>query len=313
MRAPKVIDGGAHPALAEAIAQQLGTGLAACTVERFPDGEAHVTLHERVRGEGVFLIQPTGFPTDCHLIELALLGDACRRAEAGHITAVVPYFGYARADRRSAEGEAVATRVAADIIAGAGFDRLVVVDPHTPALEAMAAVPLETVTALPVLAPEVAAELPDQAVIVAPDLGAVKLAERFSAQLGVPAAFVRKTRLSGATVEAAGVVGEVRGRVPVIVDDMITTAGTIEAAAQALRSAGCDADIVVVATHAVLAGDAVERLAALPLRRLIVSDSLPVPSGLPFPCRVRTLAEQLGAAIGRLHRDEPLAELGSHG
>ena len=313
MSAPKLFTGSAHPKLAADIAAQLGVQLADGTVERFPDGEAHVRLNERVRGEDVFLVQPTGPPPDAHLVELALMADACRRAGAGRVTAVIPYFAYSRADHRSADGEAVGTRVAADVLTGAGVERIVVVDPHTTALEAASAVPVESITAVPTLAAAVTEELSGEVVIVAPDLGAVKLAERFCELLDAPGAFVRKTRLSGSTVETAGIVGEVRDRLPVIVDDMITTAGTIEAAAAALRSAGCEADLVVAATHGLLVADAVDRLSALPLQRLVLSDSLPVSGDLPLPLRIESLAEPLGRAITRLHRHEPLAELASRG
>lgn len=312
MSPPTVLAGNAHPALAGAVAEQLGTELGETTVERFPDGEAHVVVHEPVRGGDVYLVQPTGPPADAHLVELALLADACRRADADRITAVVPYFGYARGDRRSTGGEAVATRVAADI-AGAGLHRMIVVDPHTPALEAAAPVPLESVSAVPLLADALAARLPAHPVVVAPDLGAVKLAERFGAALGVPAAFVRKTRRSAATVEAAGVVGEVRGRTPVVVDDMISTGGTIEAAVGVLADAGAEPDVRVAATHGLLVGDAAARMAALPLRELVISDSLPPADDLPVPCHVVSLAGRLAAAISRLHDDRPLAELASHG
>lgn len=313
MSSPRIVAGSAHPVLARAIAEQLAVELADASVARFPDDEAHVALNESVRGRDVYLVQPTGPPVDRHLVELAMLGDACRRAEAGRVTAVIPYFGYARGDRRSHDGEAVATRVAIDVIAGAGIDRMLVVDPHTPALEAMAPVPLESVSAVPALVSALARDLPEHAVLVAPDLGAVKLAERYSAQLGVPAAFVRKTRLSGATVEAAGVVGEVRGRAPVVVDDMITTAGTVEAAAQVLDEAGAAPELSVVASHGLLVGDATERLSALPLRQLLVSDTLPGPRHPPAAFRSQTMAGRLATAIHRLHHDEPLAALSSHG
>ncbi|WP_017597756.1 ribose-phosphate diphosphokinase, partial [Nocardiopsis lucentensis] len=180
-----------------------------------------------------------------HLVELLLLLDACRRGGARTSTAVVPYFGYARQDRRGRAGEAVGSRVVADTLASAGADRLVVVDPHTVALEAMCAMPVEMLTSVPVLADALAEETPDTAVVVAPDLGAVKLAEHHAGRLGLPVAVVRKRRLSGETVQAGEVAGEIVGRPAVVVDDMISTGGTIEAAVDVLLAHGALADVTV--------------------------------------------------------------------
>ena len=313
MTLPAVVAGSAIPVLARAVAGQLGTSMTSCLTERFPDGEAHVSLRDSVSGEDVYVIQSTGPPVDEHLMELALLTDACRRAEAGRVTAVMPYFGYARQDRRSGVGDAVAIPVVANLLVGAGVDRILVVDPHSPALEASFGVPVESVSATPLLASALERHLPEHPVLVAPDLGAVKLAERLATRLDVPAAFVSKSRLSGTEVETTGIVGEVRGRVPVIVDDMVSTGGTLEAACGALRDAGSDTGFLVAATHGLLVGNAVERLSALPLSMLVLTDSLPLSTDSPLPLRVETLAGLLGTAIGRLHRHDPLGELSSHG
>lgn len=310
---PTIVASTANPALTAATAGALGTRPADCTVERFPDGEAHVRLREDVRDHDVYLLGSTGPPVDAHLMELALLADACWRADAGRITAVVPYFGYARQDRRSAAGEPVATRVAADVLQGAAIQRVIVVDPHTPAMEAMFGVPLESITAVPMLTDAVKDELAGPAVVVAPDLGAVKLAERVAVRLDLPTAVVRKSRLSDTAVQTSGLVGDIGDRVPLLVDDMISTAGTLEAAAEALRSAGCENDLVVAAVHGLFVGQAADRLATLPLQSLLVTDSLPVPDEVAGRCRVESLAGVLAAAIGRLHRGEPLGELASHG
>ena len=248
--------------------------MTACEVERFPDGELRPVVVS-VRGEDVYVVQPTGPPVNEHLVELLLVLDACRRAGADRVTAVVPYFGYARQDRRARTGEAVGARVVADALVSAGAQRLVVVDPHTAALEAMCSVPVEMLGAAPVLARALESTIAEDAVVVAPDLGAVKLAERFAALLGRSVAVVRKTRVSGTSVRAEELVGDVRGCAAVIVDDMISTGGTIEAAARVLHSLGARDGIVVAATHGLLVGPACDRLVTVGLQRLLVTDSLP--------------------------------------
>jgi ribose-phosphate pyrophosphokinase len=189
--APRIVPGPASERLAAMISHHLDDEPVPCTVNRFPDGELLPEL-ATVRGDDVYVVQSTGPPVNDRLVELLLLLDACRRAGAGRITAVVPYFGYARQDRRSRPGQAIGARAVADALTATGANRLLVVDPHTPSLEAMFAIPVELLTAIPVLVPALA-DLPADAVVVAPDLGAVKLAERVAARLDRPVAVVRKT------------------------------------------------------------------------------------------------------------------------
>lgn len=296
-----LFSGSANLPLAEAIAGKLGVRLGRRGLQRFPDGELHVALEDHVRGHDVYLIQPTSPPVDGHLIELCLLADACRRAGAAHLTAVVPYLGYARQDRRARGGEPVGARVIADLIAAAGVGRVVAVDLHSAALEGFFGIPLEHLTAVPLLADAVRASVGEHAVVVAPDLGAVKLAERYARALDQPVVTVHKVRVSGAEVSVRGVVGEVRGRAPLIVDDMISTGGTIEAAVGSLLAAGCAPEITVVATHALLVGPAIDRLRALPVRRFVITDSVAVPPDLPLPLEVAALGPLLAEAVGALH------------
>jgi ribose-phosphate pyrophosphokinase len=235
--------------------------------------------------------------------------DACRRAGAGRVTAVVPYFGYARQDRRSRDGQAIGARVVAAAIASAGADRLMVIDPHTIVLEAMFAIPVETLTAVSVIGDELLSSVTPDTVVVAPDLGAVKLAERYASLLGLSVVIVRKTRLTGTTVRAEELVGQVGGRPAIVVDDMISTGATIEAAVRLLLDNGACPDVVVAATHGLFVGEAVERLAKLPLRRLVVTDTLGEIESHALPVEVTSIAPLLATAIGRLHGDEPIDEL----
>lgn len=286
-----------NPALLSVVADSLGIEAEECVVERFPDGELHVVLGRSQRGAHVFIVQPTGPPVDEHLVELVMLADACKRAGAARVIGVVPYFGYARQDRRGPPGEAVGAKAVANLVEAAGIDQLVVVDPHSAALETMFDIPVETLTAVPVLAAALRPLVGERTVVVAPDLGAVKLAERYAAILDLPVAIVRKSRMSGERVRAVDIVGDVRDRQPLIVDDMITTAGTIEAAVQALLDRGSRPEVIVSATHGLFVAPAATRLARLPLRDVIVSDTLPAPSGLAVPISVVGVHQLLADAI----------------
>jgi ribose-phosphate pyrophosphokinase len=307
-----LLTGTANPALAGAVAAALGVPLGQCVVQRFPDGELHVAVGESVRGHDVYLLQPTAPPAERHLLELLLLADACHRAGAARMTAVVPYFGYARQDRRASAREAGGARVIADLIETRGFARLVALDLHSPALEGFFSIPVEHLSAVPVLVKALGTAVPATGVVVAPDLGAAKLAERYAKVLRLPSAIVHKVRQSGTEVEVHGITGEVRDRAAIIVDDMISTAGTIAAAAAALSAAGCEPEPIVVASHALLVGPAVERLRALRLRRLIVTDSVALPDLLPPRIEVASVAPLLAEAVSRLHHDRSLSDLLAH-
>lgn len=303
-----IVSGTANSPLAEAIAAGARIRPTPCSVERFPDGELRPTVQSG-RGADLYVVQPTGPVVNENVVELMLLLDAARRAGAARVTAVVPYFGYARQDRRSRTGQAVGARVIIDALSNAGADRLLVVDPHTPALEAMCDVPVEMLTAVPGMATRLASSISSETVVVAPDLGAVKLAEHYAALLHASVAVVRKTRQSGSSVRAEELVGAVEGRAAIVVDDMISTGGTIEAAVRTLLDHGASPGIVVAATHGLMIGPAVEKLAALPLQRLLVTDSVPQETPAPLPREVHSLAPLLAEAIGRLHRDESVDDL----
>jgi len=307
-----LLSGSANPRLAQAIAGLLGEPLTRCHHEEFPDSEQHVEILESVRGSDTYVIQPTSPPVDSHLVELLLLGDAARRAGAARVTAVVPYFGYARQDRRASGREPVAARLIADLIAAGGLGRVVAVDLHTAALEGFFSIPLEHLSAVPLLAERVRPFVPDNAVVVAPDLGAVKLAERYAGLLHQPIAIVHKIRITGEKVSVRGIVGDVQGRAPLIVDDLISTGGTIEAAVKALLQARCAPEITVVASHALLVGPAIERLRDPTVRRLIVTDSVAVLPETPLPLQIAGLGPLLADAIERLHDNQSLSDMLVH-
>ena len=240
-------------------------------------------------------------------MELLLLADACRRAGARRLIGVIPYFGYARQDRRTGR-RSLGARVAADLIDTGRFNRLMLIDAHTPAIEGFFSIPIDHLTAVPVLAHVAAGSIRANSIVVAPDLGAVKLAREYARLLGVPMAFVHKTRLDGEKVEAHGVIGDVRNRAPLIVDDMLSTGATIEAAVDALRAAGTVEPIAVAVTHALLVGRASEVLRRLSVARVIATDTVATQQPEPIVETV-TVAPLIAMAIRRVHRDESLADL----
>lgn len=273
---PVLIAGSGNRPLAEAIAAELRLPLAACVAERFPDGELHVRIEETVRGREVFLLQPIAPPVNDNLVELLALADAVRRADAGRITAVVPYFGYARSDRRNGSREPIMASLVAELLQRAGIDHVLTLDVHTPAVEGFFRIPVDNLSAVGLLAAAVRPLLPPDAVVVAPDLGAVRLATRYGAQLDLPVALCHKRRLGAREVAVSRVTGDVQGRSAVLVDDMVSTGSTIVESARALRDAGAVGELVVVATHGVLVSGALEKLAGAGAKRLVVTDSLVV-------------------------------------
>jgi len=307
-----IFSGEANPPLAAAIAALVGVPLGRRIVARFPDSELHVEIQQSVRGHDIYLVQPTAPPVDLHLMELLFMADACHRAGAHRITAIVPYFGYARQDRRGKGREPVGARLASDLFAAAHISRVVAVDLHTPELEGFMSIPLEHLSAVPILTRTVPPLLADNSVVVSPDLGGVKLAERYARALGLPLAVVHKTRLSGTQVEVRGIVGDVAGRSPVIVDDMVSTAGTVDAAIRAVIAAGSAGQVLVVASHGLLVGEAVQRLGGLPIQRLVFSDSVKSVSHPSLPIEVASIAPLLAEAIKLLHGEQSLSDLIIH-
>jgi ribose-phosphate pyrophosphokinase len=303
---PVVVPGSAHRSLAEAVATELQSELASCRVERFPDGELDVQVGTNVRCRAVFIVQPLGAPIGEHLLELLLLADACHRSGASTVTGVLPYIGYARQDRVAREGQPLAARVLAQSMGTAAFCQVVAVDLHSSVLASCGEAPIAHLTAIPALLEALRPDVRDDSIIVSPDLGAVKIAESYARPLGLSLAVLHKIRVSGREVAVQGVVGDVRGKRPIIVDDMISTGATVQAAVDALLAAGCKPDVTVAATHGLFAGDALARLTRSGAARCLVTDSLPSPPCAPAVLTVVHLAPILAEAIRRIVGGRPL-------
>jgi len=310
---PVIFVGSANLTLAAAVAERMGLTLGNRALTRFPDSELHIEVQESVRGRDVYLIQPTSPPVHEHLFDLFMLADACRRAGAARLTAVIPYFGYARQDRRATGRDPVGARLIADLLRTSEIQRVVALDLHSAALEGFFPFPLEHLSAVPILAQAAAASgVAAESIIVAPDLGAVKLAERYARMLHMPIAVVNKTRVSGEEVVAKGIVGDVRGRPILIVDDMITTGGTIAAAVNVVKAAGAASEVTVAASHGLFVGPAQERLRVLGVKRFIVTDSVALAADSTLPVKVVSVAPLLAEALRRLHENQSLSDLIAH-
>lgn len=306
---PQIVSGSAHPALADALARELECEQAACVLRRFPDGEQDVEIQASVRGQPVFVVQPLGDPVGEHLLELLLLVDACRRAGAGPVVAVVPYMGFARQDRVTKEGRPLGAKVVADLLGTGALSQVIAVDLHSPVIASCVDAPVTHLTAVPAIAEALRPSVREDSVVVAPDLGAVKLADAYARLLGLPLAIVHKVRASPREVAVRGVAGDVRDRRPVIVDDMISTGRTVEAAVAALVDQGCRPEALVAATHGLFVGSAADRLGRAEVVRVFVTDSLPTPAHAPPRLAVVGLAPLLAEAVRRIVAERGLDDL----
>jgi ribose-phosphate pyrophosphokinase len=297
---PLIISGSAHRSLAEDVARELQTDLASCLLERFPDGEQQVEIQASLRGRSVFVVQPLGPPVGEQLLELLLLADACRRAGAGSVAAIMPYVGYARQDRVMKEGQPLGAKVLAEALGTREFAQVIALDLHSPVLASCVQAPIAHLTAIPAMVEALRPHVREDSVVVSPDLGAVKLAEAYARPLRLPLAVVYKMRVSGVEVVVQSVVGDVRGKRPILVDDMISTGATVEAAMDALLAHGCRGEIIVAATHGLFVGTAMDRLDRPELVRALTTDSLPPAPGAPARFQVVRLAPLLAEAVRRI-------------
>jgi ribose-phosphate pyrophosphokinase len=266
--------GTANPKLAKAIAQELGLSLGNCSVEEFPDGEIGVQLLEPVRQKTVLLIQSTSPPVNDRLMELLALADACRRAAAERIIAIVPYFGYARADKRHGHREPITASVVAELLQVVGIDQVITLDLHAPQIEGFFRIPVDSLTAVPILCEAVRSLLPPEVVVVSPDTGRVQMASQYAQKLDTEVAVLHKQRRSSTETEVTRVVGEVRDRPCLIIDDMISTGGTIAKSIEALLDAGARPEITIAATHGLFLKDARAKLSHEAVKAVLVTDTV---------------------------------------
>lgn len=297
MTALALLAGDAHPQLAGRLARELGASLVPAAVARFADGETRVRIEGEVRDADVYVVQPTSPPVNEHLMSLALLADAARAGGAARVTAVVPYFGYARQDARKLAGEPRSAQLACRLLESAGVDRMVALELHSPALDSAFRVPLYHLDADGIAVPAIRAWGLAPLTVVAPDAGGLKRAQRYAGTLGAPLAVVTKTRTGPDASATLALLGEARGRHCVIVDDLVSTGGTLAGAAKALLGAGA-ASVHAFFVHAVMAPDALERAAAAGVQRLATTDSVAL---APRPgLEVISIAPLLAAQIRRL-------------
>jgi ribose-phosphate pyrophosphokinase len=312
MRELKIFSGRANPELAAKICHHLHLEPAAITLQQFPDGENHCRLDEDVRGRDVFLLQPTSPPVNDNLIELLIMIDCCKRASAERITAVIPYFGYARQDRKDEGRVPITAKLAANIITRAGADRVLTMDLHAAQIQGFFDVPVDHLYAAPVLNEYfINRDLTDdKIVVVSPDEGSIKRAVGHAKRLGAALAIVDKRRTSALEVRQSTIIGgPIDGKTALLFDDMISTAGSICGAARLVHAAGAK-EIHIACTHGVLCGPAIKLLAEAPVDSIVVTDTIPIPPEKQLPNLTQlTVAPLLAEAIKRIHHDQSISEL----
>jgi ribose-phosphate pyrophosphokinase len=307
-REKKILSGTAHPELAARIAQSVGLPVSDAVVSSFPDGETRVKINENIRGRDVFIVQPTCPPTNQNLMELLILIDAARRASAYRITAVIPYFGYARQDRKDQPRVPITAKLVANLLAAAGTDRVLTLDLHAQQIQGFFDIPVDHLYAAPVLIRYLRQKKLGNLVIVSPDVGGLKLASAYADALSASLAIVAKRRLSPTETEATHVIGDVEGKNVLLVDDLTETAGTLTSAAGLLREKGAR-DIYAGVSHAVFTEIAHERLHNSCIQELITTDSTPIRLHTDSRITVLSIAELLGEGIQRIYSNESVSSL----
>jgi len=310
MRDLKVISGNAHQELAKEIADHLNISLTAADVRKFSDGEIFVEVKENVRGADVFVVQPTCTPVNDHLMELVIMVDALRRASARRITAVVPYYGYARQDRKNAPRVPISAKVVAEMFMAVGVRRVLCMDLHAGQIQGFFNIPVDHLYAAPVLLDYIQETFGDDVVMVSPDAGGVERTRAFAKRLDSGLAIIDKRRERANVCEAMHVIGDVEGKTAILMDDMVDTAGTLCAGAETLLANGAK-EVHACCSHPVLSGPAIERLNASKLKSLVVTNSIPL-NGKEKECdkiKVLSVSKLLAEAINRIHNEDSVSSL----
>jgi len=303
-----IFSGNANRALSEKISQEMGIPLGDVLITRFPDGEIFVKFHSNIRGADVFLIQPTCYPPNETIMELLIMLDAAKRASAARVTAVIPFFGYARQDRKDQPRVPITAKLIANLITAAGASRVLTMDLHSQQIQGFFDIPVDHLYAMPVLVPYLKKILGDGAIVVSPDSGSVKLAQSYSDMLNAGLAVVAKRRIDASSVESSHLVGDVAGRVCLLTDDLATTAGTLTAAANLLKKEGA-AKIYAAISHCLLTDMGKKRIMESPIDQLITTDAVPVSNDLPSKIKIISIARLLGEAIVRIHEGASVSSL----
>ena len=306
-----VFTGNANPVLADQIAKHIGVPLGYASISKFSDGEISVVLNENVRGKDVFIIQPTCAPTNDSIMELVLMADALHRASANRITAVIPYFGYARQDRRVRSARvAISAKVVADMISAVGVNRVLTVDLHAEQIQGFFSIPVDNVYGSPVLTDDIERQRYQNLIVVSPDVGGVVRARAVAKQLNVELAIIDKRRPSANEAQVMHIIGDVKGRCCLIVDDMVDTAGTLCKAADALKNDGAK-QVLAYCTHPVLSGMAIENIDKSSLDTLVVTDTIPLNEAARNCSRIRQLsmAKLLAESIRRVSNEESISAM----
>lgn len=308
----RLFAGRANPALAKEIAALLGVELGKITIGPFPNSETRVQIEESIRGTDIYIVQPTSEPANENLMELLITIDAMKRASARQITAIIPYFGYARQDHKTTGREPISAKLVANLLTTAGASRVMAIDLHVPQIQGFFDIPMDHLTALTTLANYFRDKQIENGVIVAPDVGRAKLAEKYAKILRLPLAIMHKRRngADGQDVEFVELVGDVKDKTPIIIDDEIATGGSIYEQAQALAAAGAKPAYVSIA-HAVLVGPALERLSHPSIREVVTTDTIPVPAEkqLDGKIKVLSIASLLAQAILRVHQHRSVSQV----
>ncbi len=305
----KIFAGNSNRALSEEIAKKLDLELGDVELGKFSDGETSVHIAETVRGRDLFIIQSTSAPVNDNLMELLIMIDAAKRASAGRVTAVIPYFGYARQDRKARSRDPITAKLVADLIESAGADRVLTMDLHAAQIQGFFKIPVDNLVGGPTLYRYFAKEVNEDFVVVSPDIGSVTRSRKVAEKLGCSLAIVDKRRPKANVMEVMNIIGNVEGKNCLMVDDIIDTAGTITQGAQALYDAGAK-EIKACCTHAVLSGPAVERLANSRISELVMLDTIPVPPEKMLPnMKILSTAQIFAAAIQNVYLDKPMSKI----